>query len=134
MTIPDYHSIMYPLLELFSDEKVHRIRDVESEIAKYFGLTEEELNLLLSSGRQGVFKNRLNWANTYLKKACLVKSSEKGTAFITERGLDVIRDDTITELNNRLLRKYPEFEKFSRRKKNNDSISSKSGPNEKVYF
>ena len=67
--IPDYQSIMLPLLELISDGKEYKMRFVTDELAIKFGVTEEEQKELLPSGVAPVFYNRTAWAKTYLKKA-----------------------------------------------------------------
>lgn len=78
MVIPDYQSVMLPLLKYARDSKEHRIRDAVESLAKEFGLSEEERKELLPSGQQAIFKNRVGWASTYQKKAGLLNSGKKG--------------------------------------------------------
>ena len=68
MTIPDYQSIMLPLLEIVSNDKEHNIREIIDRLAEKFQLGDEERRELLPSGRQAAFDNRVGWARTYLKK------------------------------------------------------------------
>ena len=70
--IPDYQSIMLPLLKYAEDKKEHHIRDAIEGLADEFNLTEEERKEHLPSGLQAIFNNRVAWANTYLKKAGLL--------------------------------------------------------------
>ena len=126
MAIPDYQTIMYPLLQSFSDRRVHRIRDIEYKLAKEFNLSDEEIKELLPSGRQQVFKNRVNWANTYLKKAGLLNSKKKGTAFITSRGLEVLNNKEVSSINTKFLRQFPEFVHFTRGNKQNIEENKKT--------
>ncbi len=42
MPIPDYQSIMLPLLKYASDKKEHSIREVIESLANLFKLSEEE--------------------------------------------------------------------------------------------
>jgi restriction system protein len=49
MAIPDYQSLMLPLLRLTQDSKEHRIGDAAQQLAREVGLTEEELAELLPS-------------------------------------------------------------------------------------
>lgn len=65
MTIPDYQSLMRPLLEYGKDEPEKNIRDAISSIAKQINLTEEEFNQLLPSGKQTIFSNRVHWARRF---------------------------------------------------------------------
>ena len=78
MAVPDYQSLMLPLLKYAGDRKEHRIRDAVEELAEKFRLSEEERKELLPSGQQAVFTNRVGWARTYLKKAGLLNSGRKG--------------------------------------------------------
>lgn len=61
--IPDYQSLMLPLLRLAEDRREHRIGDVIEPLGKQLGLTQSELDEMLPSGRQPVFNNRVHWAN-----------------------------------------------------------------------
>ena len=67
MAIPDYQTIMLPLLKLANDGQEHFLRDAVEMLAEEFGLTEEERKELLPSGQQAVFVNRVGWARTYSK-------------------------------------------------------------------
>lgn len=49
-------------------------------------LTPQERAELLPSGQQGVFKNRIGWTRTYLRKAELIESSKRATFKINDRG------------------------------------------------
>jgi restriction system protein len=111
MTIPDYQTIMLPLLQYIKDEKEYSLRDVIDGLADYFKLTTEERNELLPSGTQSLFYNRVGWARTYLNKAGLLKSERRGYFSITYKGLDLLKQNPI-EINNNLLEKYPEFNNF----------------------
>ena len=66
MAIPDYETIMQPLLQFANDGQVHKFRDACDALAKHFGVTEQELHLLLPSGRYPIFRSRVGWAKTYL--------------------------------------------------------------------
>lgn len=66
--IPDYQSLMLPLLKLISDRQEHRYRDIFEDLASEFSVTDEDRKELLASGNQFVFDNRVGWAKTYLKK------------------------------------------------------------------
>ncbi|MCJ7789734.1 MAG: winged helix-turn-helix domain-containing protein [Candidatus Atribacteria bacterium] len=70
--IPDFQSIMLPLLEITGDKKEHTIQEVREFLAKHFSLTEEERLELLSKSKQKMFDNKVGWARTYLKKAELI--------------------------------------------------------------
>ncbi len=109
--IPDYQSIMLPLLKLISDKQEHKFRDIIEELAKQFKLTDDERKELLPSGQQPTFDNRVGWAKTYLKKAGLLDSPKRATIVITQRGLNVLNQNP-PNINVRFLRQFPEFIEF----------------------
>ncbi len=51
MTMPDYQTVMLPLLRLASDEQEHSVREAIEKLADQFGLSEQERKELLPSGR-----------------------------------------------------------------------------------
>lgn len=82
--IPDYQSIMLPLLKAVSDNKEYRMQELTELLSKTFKLTEQERKELLPSGQQRVFDNRVAWARTYLKKAGLLESPRRAFIKISE--------------------------------------------------
>ena len=92
MPIPDFQSLMRPLLDCASDGKEHASRDVIERLAVRFGLTDVERKQLLPSGNQEVFVNRVAWAKTHLKMAGLLDSPKRGYSSITPLGLNVLRE------------------------------------------
>lgn len=61
MPIPRYDDLMLPLLRVTSDGAVHRFRDLVGVLAAEYGLTQDQVDELLPSGKQPTFRNRLNW-------------------------------------------------------------------------
>ena len=116
MAIPDYQSIMLPLLKLISDTMEHPIQDVIRDLGNSFKLSEKELKELLPSGQQEIFANRAGWARTYLKKAGLLNSPRRGVVVITERGTGILKTNP-KEINIALLKQFPEFVDFQKIKK-----------------
>ena len=127
--IPDYQSIMLPLLELASDRRPRRLREVVDPLARYFALTDAEIGELLPSGRQTVFQNRVHWARTYLKQAGLLESPKRGWFRITERGSSVLGQKP-PKIDNELLFKFKEFRDFRSRSRASTSVRSKELRNE----
>jgi len=111
MTIPDYQSTMLPLLKFAKDQKEHSIREAVDSLAGYFNLSEEERRELLPSGTQEVFKNRVGWARTYMKKAGLLDSTRRGYFKITDRGLNVLNENP-PAINVKFLEQFEEFKEF----------------------
>ncbi len=113
MAIPDYQTIMRPLLETCSDGKEHRIRDLIEALAADFKLNAEGRAQLLPSGSSTTFGNRVGWARTYLKKAGLLTQPTRGVVRITPRGMEVLKSEA--QVNNAYLTQFTEFQTFRQR-------------------
>ena len=111
MAIPDYQSLMLPVLQLAGDQHEHSLQEAIESLAKRFNLSNGERKELLPSGRQAIFDNRVGWARTYLKKAGLLHSPKRSYFQITERGLGVLKQ-VPTMINVKFLRQFPEFVEF----------------------
>ncbi|MCC6839757.1 MAG: restriction endonuclease [Flavobacteriales bacterium] len=122
MAVPDYQSIMLPLLQHVADGKVHTLRDLTETLASFFKLSEEEKREMLPSGAQFTFANRVGWARTYMKKAGLLDTSKRGTAQITQRGLDVLKKKP-ERIDVRFLKQFPEFMEFHSTKRSADNTA-----------
>jgi len=111
MAVPDFQSVMLPLLKVLGDGEEHSLHEVISTLADQFDLTDEERRELLPSGRQAKLDNRVGWARTYLKKAGLLESTGRGKFRINDRGLDVLRENPL-EINVKYLEQFSEFLEF----------------------
>ena len=108
---------MLPLLK-FAAAKGQEIfkHEAVDVLAKKFHLSDNELAVLLPSGRSGLFAGRVGWASTYLKQAGLLAATRRGYFQITDEGKKVIQNAPPT-INNKYLRQYPTFRDFERRSK-----------------
>ncbi|MCW5599275.1 MAG: restriction endonuclease [Nitrosomonas sp.] len=108
MSIPDFQSLMLPLLSSASDEEVWTLGDARERLASVFALSREEIEERLPSGRQRRFDNRVAWAKVYLEQAGLLVSPKRGQFQITPEGKAFMATNpnkiTIASLN--------QFEKF----------------------
>lgn len=111
MSLPKYHELMLPLLQLASDQQTHNLRAVHDQLARQFGLTDPELRALLPSGKQSIFLNRVGWAKTYLTKAGLLQSAGRGQFNITPRGQQVL-SQAPTAITPQFLKQFDEFLAF----------------------
>jgi restriction system protein len=115
MAIPDFQSIMAPLLKNCSDAGPHALIDLRSALAAYFHLTGAELGERLQNGTP-VFANRIDWAVTHLAKAGMIERVRRGVIRITDRGRRLLagRPDRITM---RQLTEFPEYREFRKLQK-----------------
>lgn len=114
MPIPDFQTIMLPILRCTSDGNEHSIQELINDLAKQFSLTEDELDALLPSGKQTVFYNRVGWARTYLAKAGLIEMSRRSHYRITERGKQVLASNP-PRIDMKFLKQFPEYLEFRER-------------------
>ncbi len=110
MPIPDYQSLMLPVLQTSEYGEI-RIADAVSKLANTLGLSPEESSELLPSGNQTVFNNRVHWARFYLIKAGLLESTRRGYFKITERGKQVLSSNK-ERIDNEFLKQIPDFQQF----------------------
>lgn len=129
--IPDYQSIMLPLLEFISDSKEHKMRNVTDKLAIKLGVTEEEQKELLPSGVAPVFYNRTAWAKTYLKKAGLIDSPKQGIVVISKRGLEVLKKKP-SSINVKFLKQFTEFVEFQTSKREDGGIENDSNEDQSI--
>ena len=105
---------MLPLLKLAADRQPQSMRDAYEALAREFGLSGEEMQMLLPSGTQQMYKNRIGWARTYLSKAGLLHSPRRGFFQITERGAQELSGDP-ESISTSQLNKFDEFREFRTR-------------------
>lgn len=118
MAIPDYESLMLPLLRLAAKDPKTEISTPEAAriLAEQLQLTDQERTALLPSGGTFVFASRVSWACTYLKKAGLLVALHRGFFQITDRGLAVLKAKP-KKIDNEFLSQFEEFRDFRSRTK-----------------
>ena len=111
MPVPDFQSMMLPLLQQLADGKEHSIHEILDKLARVFSLTEEEENELIPSGKQTTFYNRVGWARTYLAKSGLIEIPRRSYWKISDRGKEVLMSKP-ARIDMKFLVRYPEFVEF----------------------
>ncbi|WP_426613277.1 restriction endonuclease [Bradyrhizobium sp. McL0616] len=112
MAIPDYQKLMLPVLQL-ANEGEQRVADVVDLLADKLGLSEEERQKLLPSGRQRVLHNRIHWAKFYLTKAGFLTSPGRGRFSVTQAGRELLAEN-LARIDVSILMRQPEFREFYR--------------------
>jgi restriction system protein len=107
---------MLPYLKTVADKKEWAFHDLIETIALKLKVSEDERKIMLQSGAQRIFDNRVGWARTYLKKAGLVESTRRGFVKITNRGLEVLSQNPDL-INVKFLKQFPEFIEFQNTKR-----------------
>jgi restriction endonuclease Mrr len=92
MSIPDFQTLMLPMLALAVDGEEHSLAEAREKLAERFTLTEEDRDELLPSGRQRRYNNRVAWAKVYLEQAKLLSSPRRAHFVLTDRGRDLLAE------------------------------------------
>lgn len=111
MAIPDFQSVMRPVLTAVQNGAPLPLNELREWVADQFQLTEDERKERLPSGHQTVINNRVGWARTYLNKAGLLTIPAKGMVQITSRGLDALANGP-ERITVAWLKQFPEFADF----------------------
>jgi len=114
MPIPDYQSLMLPVLKVLADRKEHAVAEARRYIATELNLSEEEMSERLASDTTTVFMNRIGWAVQYLKEAAAIRAVRRGVYEITDRGVSLLQTQP-SEITTKVLRQFPEFIEFQGR-------------------
>lgn len=124
MAIPKYNELYRLVLLSLQDGGTHSMKEVRDFIISTMHLTEQDLaETLPSNPKSSVFSGRVGWAKTYLLKAQMIDSPQRGHIFITPSGKALL-ESGISITNTVLAQKCPEFLDFYRRKNSgSDSIT-----------
>ena len=119
MPIPDFQSLMRPLLLAHADGKEHLNRDLVAELAAQFELTDEERREMLPSGGARLFDNRIGWAKSHISQAGLLDSPRRAVTVITPLGLDALSKNP-ERIDLKVLQEYEDYREFRNRRKVDD--------------
>lgn len=108
MAVPDFQSMMLPLLRFANDGAEHSLIAAREYLAKELSLTRDDLEEVLPSGKQTRFVNRVAWAKVYLQQAEMLVPTRRGHFRISDRGRQVLQNPP-KRINIKFLEQYPEF-------------------------
>jgi hypothetical protein len=111
MAVPDFQTLMLPLLKLASGGQRHTLAEAVEQLAQEFQLSDDDRGQLLRSGQTRLY-NRVGWATTYLKKAGLLQAVGPGRFQLTDRGRDVLASRPAAIDVAFLESGFPEFSEF----------------------
>jgi len=124
--VPDYQSIMLPLLLHVKDGSEYAISNCIDFLADQFNLTQEELNEWLPSKKQKTFYNRVYWAKAHLKMAGVLENTKRGHFKITSRGINILKENPDSVNVKYLMSKFEDYDKMiiGYRKSNSDNLQT----------
>jgi restriction system protein len=124
MAIPDFQSIMLPLLRLLSDGKEHSSQECIRTLADYYNLTEKERTEPLPSGKGILFNNRVAWGLAHMFKAGLLQRPKRAHYQLTDRGREVLASK-LDKISLKYLDQFPEHIAFRKHADSQESETSK---------
>jgi len=119
MAVPDFQSLMLPLLKLAGDGQPHTLAEAVEQLAQEFQLSDDDRTQLLRSGQTRLY-NRVGWTTTYLKKAGLLRAVGPGRYQLTERGREVLASGPATIDVAFLESRFPEMSEFRKPRSRGD--------------
>jgi len=126
MPVPDFQSVMRPLLVVLADGHDRSPKLIRAEVADQFALTPEDLEEEIPSGSAKTFQNRVGWALTYLYRAGLIGRPKKATYRITDRGQKVLEQQP-KRVDLKVLSEFDEFNDFKQSSKTSPDASAAAG-------
>lgn len=111
MAVPDFQTLMLPLLKLAGDGQEHKSSEAAEALAREFGLTDEDKAELVAPGKPAKLRNRVAWAWVFLRRAGLLEGAGHGRFRISQRGREVLQECPRT-LNVKFLMRFPELKSF----------------------
>jgi restriction system protein len=111
VAIPDFQTIMRPLLVLLADGQERSSTQIRSALAAEFSLTEEDLAEMIPSGRAKTFANRVAWAMTHMYQAQLLERPRRSVYRITPRGTEVLAEQP-DRVDLKILAQFDEYRDF----------------------
>lgn len=112
MPIPDYQSLMLPVLQIAAEGET-KVAIVADIIADDLGMTPEERETMLPSGKQRLLHNRIHWAKFYMSKAGLIDTPKRGFFIASDSGRKLLASSP-QRIDNETLKNIPEFLAFYR--------------------
>ena len=120
MAVPDFQTLMLPLLVLMGDSAEHGLAEVIESLGDRLGLSPEEKKELLPSESDVKFDNRVRWSAFYLRKAGLLERTGRGKIRITPRGQQVLKTKP-ARIDVKFLKQFSEFVEFQQGSKKTNS-------------
>jgi restriction system protein len=126
VAIPDYQTLMRPVMELHADGDDHESAKIIAAMADHFNLGVEEQSQMLPSGGQRLFHNRVAWSLTHLAQAALLERPRRGATRITVRGRGVIESNP-SRIDTKVLGEFEEYRDFRSRRRKADKSTDAAG-------
>lgn len=124
--IPQYNEMYNEVLQVLNKHHQLRVRDMVDEVSDVLHLTEDERNQKMENSHKTVIYHRLGWTKTYLTKAGLIRSVERGVYQITPQGENILSSHI--RVDDDYLMQYEEVRQFVNR--HNEQPENQTKPKE----
>ncbi|WP_349304748.1 restriction endonuclease [Nocardia cyriacigeorgica] len=123
--MPVWSGFLAPVLEVLTNGKVWRRRDLHSAVEDHLGLTVEQRAEVLHSGQRRA-DNRIGWALSGLYRAKLVDKTDRATFVITDAGRALLEAHPggITE---KILKALPEYRDYTPLRSGSSTVAPVTG-------
>lgn len=126
MTVPDYQTLMRPVLEVLADGQERSNAQLREIVAARFKLTDTDLREMVPSGQKPLFNDRLSWATSYLTQAGAITRVKRGVYRGNPRGFQLLQQNP-NRVDVNVLEQFPEFQAFRARSSGNKSTPKPLG-------
>jgi restriction system protein len=135
--IPDFQTLMRPVLVAIQGDEPKSTGQIRDTVATALNVSDEDRQVLLPSGKQALYTNRVAWAITHMSQAGLLNRPERGRYALSERGMKVLQEHP-DRVDLHVLQQFPEYQDFRTRKsekgaeKSVSVVSDELSPSEAV--
>ncbi|WP_419937757.1 restriction endonuclease [Candidatus Palauibacter sp.] len=124
MSVPDFQSLMLPVLTALSHGQPTTVSEIRKQVAIAEKLSADDIQQLLPSGRQAVFANRIAWALVHMQRAGLVARVSRGVYERTRTGDELLRSKP-SRIDMKALREYPSYAQWRTTERETSSTGEK---------
>ena len=124
--IPQYNEMYNEVLDVLNKHQKLRVRDIVQEVSDVLNLSEEERRQTLENSNKTIIYQRIGWTKTYLTKAGLIRSVERGVYQITPQGENILSSHI--HVDDDYLMQYEEVRQFVNR--HNEQPENQTKPKE----
>jgi len=109
MAVPDFQSIMLPLLKFLKDKQEHTNKEIIEHISNHFNLSQADRDERLPSSSSVYLISKVGWAETHMKMAGLIESPRRAIYKITNDGIEALHKN-ISQINLSYLKNFKKYQ------------------------
>ncbi|MXY39160.1 MAG: restriction endonuclease [Rhodospirillaceae bacterium] len=114
MAVPDFQSLMLPVLRALADGNPTKVAEVCTLVAHAEGLTLDDVSEKTRGGNATKLKDRVSWSITHFLNAGLVERTRRAVYRITPEGRKLLSRNP-ARIDLKLLRQFPAYVEWKNR-------------------